>query len=266
MAFSRTGLFYLLVLFVFWLIFFDPRAGRTPEATYFFLLTTVFGGMAAFFAALSAAGRANRAESYPILVRLPSRIEFLTAVLLAALLFVLLLQGVVSGVILLMPGSPRGEIGRLLLLEAPPVWISLNIFAAVLGLHTADLVVRGWSRAVVYGVLVLVLFGQGSGTRTNGWLYSRLQTWAAEATMRSWWSLAEWLQRISRSVVQGDGGLLAAPARAVLWPFTALAEALRTGSYTNAQALAPAILLLAATLLFLIAADLFGRKDLQLTE
>ncbi len=52
----------------------------------------------------------------------------------------------------------------------------------------------------------------------------------------------------------------------IFWPFSATANAIVNGSFTLVQALAPAIILLYATVLFILAATLFSRKDLYLTE
>jgi len=50
------------------------------------------------------------------------------------------------------------------------------------------------------------------------------------------------------------------------WPFHAITDAVIAGSFNMVQALAPAVLLLYATLLVMLAADLFATKDLDLTE
>ena len=60
--------------------------------------------------------------------------------------------------------------------------------------------------------------------------------------------------------------LLSGILNIVFWPFRTIGEATINGYFTPAQALAPAVLVLYATILFLIAADLFASKDLEMTE
>jgi len=52
----------------------------------------------------------------------------------------------------------------------------------------------------------------------------------------------------------------------IFWPFHAISEAIFQGFFNPTQALAPAILLLYATILFMLAADLFANKDVDFTE
>jgi len=54
--------------------------------------------------------------------------------------------------------------------------------------------------------------------------------------------------------------------RLVSWPVEAIVEAVIQGYFTTGQAFAPAVMLVYATALFLLASDLFARKDLFLTE
>lgn len=265
LVFSVAGLLYMLGAFAYWLIFFNPRSGRTPEADYFILLLAIFGAVLAFLTTLSVGARGNRAESYPLVVRLPSRIEFLAATLFSALLFVVLTQWILALVILLLPGGPEIGLGRLLF-EAPPIWLALDIFAAVLALHATDLVMEGWSRVYVYGVLTVLLFGQSLDARSAYWIAERFNGLAGRAAVRGWLGLADrfsaganWISQNGLALVQNTLGF-------VFWPFAAISAAAQAGSYNNAQALAPAILLLYATILFLLAADLFAGKDLQLLE
>ena len=82
--FSLPGALYALLGLVFWTLFFDPRLGP-PEIGYYILMNGTFGVLVAFLATLTIAGYANRAMHYPLLVRLHSRVEYLTAVLISAL-------------------------------------------------------------------------------------------------------------------------------------------------------------------------------------
>jgi hypothetical protein len=52
----------------------------------------------------------------------------------------------------------------------------------------------------------------------------------------------------------------------LFWPFKAVADATIQGVFNPTQALAPAIILLYAAILFMLAADLFATKDLDFTE
>jgi hypothetical protein len=60
--------------------------------------------------------------------------------------------------------------------------------------------------------------------------------------------------------------LLATVLNIVFWPFEAIGDATINGYFTPVQALAPAVLVLYASILFLIAADLFASKDLEMIE
>ena len=55
-------------------------------------------------------------------------------------------------------------------------------------------------------------------------------------------------------------------AGVVFWPFDAMTSAVFAGGFTPSQALAPAVLMLYGSILFLIAATLFAGKDLEFVE
>ena len=61
----------------------------------------------------------------------------------------------------------------------------------------------------------------------------------------------------------GGSEELAAVFGLVFWPFSAIAEALIEGYFTISQAMAPALLVLYATALFALAANLFARKEIK---
>ena len=98
--FSLTGLILLILSLVYWVIFFPPGQG-TPDAENYIILIAAFGAAATFVAALSLSGRASRLENYPLLVRLPSRVEYLVAVLFSSLLLGIGLQLLVAGLALI---------------------------------------------------------------------------------------------------------------------------------------------------------------------
>lgn len=258
---SLTGILYLILTLVFWQIFFDPSQG-TPEAAYYMLVLGLFGAGIAFLTTLSVAARAHRATHYPLLARLPSRVEHLTAVLLSALIFTFFLQGIAS--VLALFRGPEMPFG--LMVEIPPLWIAVDVLAAVLALHASDLVAAGWSRVYIYGTLAVLLFGRELDSSTGNWIGTRLSQLGGWFFQRGWSGLGNLVNRLSQwshsSGVSSIGDVL----DVVFWPFHATAEAVKAGFFEPRQALAPAILLLYATILFLLAADLFSSKDLFLTE
>lgn len=258
---SLGGAIYVLLSLAFWRVFFDPGQG-TPEIDYYILVIGVFGAGLTFLVTLSVAGRAYRAANYPLLARLPSRVEHLTATLISALLFSLLLQGLVA--LLALFRGPTVELGRMA--EIPPLWLSIDILAAVLALHASDLVAAGWSRIAVYGVLAILLFGQGTNNSSIEWLTTRLSR-AGGWFMRSGWvGIGDLFNSVSGWLQTGGADKAGSFLALVFWPFHAISDAVIAGYFRPAQALAPALLLLVATLLFMLAADLFATKDLYLVE
>jgi len=258
---SLTGILYVILTLVFWQIFFDPSQG-TPEGAYYVLVIGLFGAGTAFLSTLSVAARAHRATHYPLLARLPSRVEHLTAVLLSALTFTFLLQGLAATLALF-----RGpEIPFRLMVEVPPLWIAVDVLAAVLALHASDLVTAGWSRVYIYGVLALLLFGRELDTSSGNWIGTRLSQLSGWFFQRGWAGVGNLVNRLSQWSHNSGLSSIGDVLDVAFWPFHAIAAAVRAGFFEPRQALAPAILLLYATILFLLAADLFSTKDLFLTE
>jgi hypothetical protein len=260
LLFSLTGLFYVLAALVFYWLAFQQR---TPEGSYFILLIGVFGGVLTFLLTLSLAARANHSMNVPFLLRLPSRIEFLAAVLLAGLLLALTLQLLVAILALLRNGP---ELAWWQAIQIPPVWLSLNILAAVMAMHASDLAAAGWSRVYVYGTLAVLLFTHSNQGLLSEWIGGRLAALSSLFLRRGWLSLssqaqsaADWFSREGTSIVGQAVGF-------IFWPFYAISEAAVTGFFSRVQALAPAVLLLYATILFLLAADLFANKDVMMNE
>ena len=72
-------------------------------------------------------------------------------------------------------------------------------------------------------------------------------------------SLSSWLTTEGTETLQRVFGF-------IFWPFRAISEAIIGGSFNATQALAPAILILYATILFMLAADLFANKDVDFIE
>lgn len=259
--FSLSGVIYVILALVYWAILFPPQQG-TPDFDNYFLIIGAFGTVMTFLVTLTLASRANEAANYPLVVRLPSRVEFLTAVLLSALIGAGLLQLLVAGLALFRgPAALWPQI-----LDVPPVWVSLNILAAVLALHASDFVTAGWSRVYVFGLLALFLFGQSSGRALALWLGQRFNSLSANLVQQGWYEVANSTNRAASWLTSGGGERLESALGFVFWPFRAITEAVLNGYFNSSQALAPAVMLLYATILFMLAADLFANKDLDFVE
>jgi hypothetical protein len=198
----------------------------------------------------------------PLLSRLPSRIEYLTAVLLSAVLAATLLQLLVA--LLAMFRGPGLVWGRLL--EIPPLWLATNVFAAALALHASDFVAVGWSRVVLFGLLGVLLIGKSFDDSLNAGLAMRMMNWGTAFNNQGWQVFGDWLRDAGMWLNGREVGILAQVYGWIIWPFTAISDGVITGFFTAPQALAPAIILLYATILFLLSADLFADKDLEFVE
>jgi hypothetical protein len=152
------------------------------------------------------------------------------------------------------------------MLQIPPIWISLNLIAAMLALHASDLVASGWSRVVIFGILALLLIGQnlidrlttglgGLAGNLSGVLYSQQWVFVADG----FGQLSSWFYGSGREIL---GSILGV----IFWPIRSIIDAVFAGYFTPTQALAPAVFVLYASILFLIASDLFATKDLEMTE
>ena len=261
---SAAGALYILSAFAVWLIFFNPNDGRVPDGELFVLLVGMYGAILSFVVTLSLAARANSAESYAMFVRLPSRVEYLASVFWSAIKFVVLIQVLFVLVVLIQPNGPELSFGRII--EIPPLWLSVNILAIVLALHATDFVMSGWSRVYVFGILTLLLFSQSIDNRGIRWMADRFNGMASSASQRGWTDISRGLRDAATWVSANGLDFLSNTIGVVFWPFRAISSAVQDGMFDNAQALAPAILLLYATILFMLAADLFATKDLFLAE
>jgi len=259
---SVTGLLYCLLALAFFIVFLDPRQ-QTPDIDYFLLAIGIFGIAIVFLATVSIAGLANRAVNFPLIVLLPSRAEYLTSVLAASLTYGLLIQMLIV-VLSLVSGGPSLTVAKMLELVA--VWISADVLFSVLALHASDLVANAWSRVYVFGVLAILLYAQSGIGGAGSWLADRAQAVALElgtgglgtlATAAE--GLAAWLRGTGPDAIQNILGM-------VFWPFRATVDAATTGYFNLSSALAPALFLLYATGLFLLASRYFAYKDLFLSE
>ncbi|MBK9052919.1 MAG: hypothetical protein IPL78_18990 [Chloroflexi bacterium] len=133
---SLSGILYLVLSLIFVYVFFLNH--NTPDFDYYMLLLAALGAGLAFLATLSTANIANQAISYPMLVRLPSRIEFLAAVLFSSLLYTTTIQWLMA--LLALRSGVELTLGHFF--ELPPVWFAVNLMASVLALHASDLAAR----------------------------------------------------------------------------------------------------------------------------
>ncbi len=259
--FSLTGLILLILSLIYWAVFFPPGQG-TPDVENYIILIGAWGAAATFLVTLSIAGRASRLENYPLLVRLPSRVEYLVAVIAGSLLIGFLMQLLVAGLALIR--GPELTVGHILAI--PPMWLSVNLLASILAAHASDLVTAGWSRVILFGALAVALILNTAASGSEYWFSDRFNDLAELfARVNLMWfsdlavSASSWAA--SASV---DG--IANAASFLFWPFRAMSDAIFAGSFTPSQALAPAVLLLYGAILFLVAATLFAGKDLEFVE
>lgn len=258
---SLAGIIYTILALLCWALLFPPGQG-TPDIDYYILVIGGFGAAMAFLATLTVSARANRAANYPLVVRLPSRVEYLAAVLLSSLLFATLLQLLVAGLALF-----RGpELGSGRLLEIPPIWLALNTLAAVLAMHASDFVTSDWSRVYVFGTLAILLLGQSASDSVGQWLAGRFAGLAQLLANSGWTGAGRLFGEMG--VWFGDQGVdvLSRVFGFAFWPFHSMATAILDGHFEPTQALAPAIIMLYATILFMFAADFFAGKDLDFAE
>lgn len=259
--FSLAGSIYIILALAYWAIFFPPGQG-TPDLDNYFLIIGAFGAAMTFLATLTIAARAYRAENYPLVVRLPSRAEYITAVFTSALLFTFVLQLLIA--VLALIRGPQLSLGKML--EIPPLWISINLLAAMLALHASDMVASGWSRVVIFGVLAILLIGQNLVERFTSGLAAAVSSLSSVFYAQQWVTIADAFGRLSAWLYGVGSETLGKVLGVVFWPFNAITDAVLAGYFTPTQALAPAILVLYATILFLIASDLFATKDLDMSE
>ena len=256
---SLPGSIYIILTLAYWVLLFDPSQG-TPDIEYFILVAGAFGPIAIFLITLTITARANQALNYPLVVRLPSRVEYLTAVLCSSLLATFALQLLLSILALIFRG-PDLTLARLV--EIPPIWLAPTILSAIIALHASDLVTSGWSRIYVFGILAVFLFGQSF---KNDNLVRMLNGFNQYATNQEWYNLSTTISEWSNTLANSDSNIVGQFFGFLFWPFHAISDATVSGTFSATQALAPAIILLYATILFLLAADLFSNKDLAFTE
>ncbi|MCP4423744.1 MAG: hypothetical protein GY803_04555 [Chloroflexi bacterium] len=258
---SLAGLIYVILALAYWNLFFPPGQG-TPHVENYILIIGAFGAAITFLTTLSIAARANRAVHFPMVTRLPSRVEYLTAVLLSSVIVGTLLQLLVA--VLAMFRGPGLVWGRLL--EIPPLWIAMNVLTAVLAMHATDFVTAGWSRVYLFGLLGLFMLGNNAGGSISDWMLARFSDLSRTINRLGWYTVGDWVNRAGQWFSDGEPGLASRIFDWLVWPFTAISDAVINGFFNTSQALAPAVILLYATILFLLAADLLAGKDLEFIE
>jgi hypothetical protein len=262
LLFSLAGLLYILLALAFYIIFFDPRQ-QTPDLDYFILIFGLFGLAWSFIVTLSVSARANQAVNYPLIVKLPSRIEYLSSVVLASLVYVVVLQ-IATALLAWLANGP--DIALRQLLEIPTLWIAGDVLFVVIALHASDLVARGWSRVYVFGVLGLLLYLQSGVGLLGDWLFGIFNRVGGTFSESGLDAIATLFYDAATWISSNGLGLLEKIFDIIFWPFSAITAAIVGGQLSLAQALAPAVLMIYASLLFLLAAALFAHKDLFLSE
>lgn len=242
---SLTGMLVVVAALVFYLVAIVGVTGGI-DRNYYALVIGAFFAVLALVLAVMMADRAYHATSYLLILRFPSRMAFLAGVALTAIAVSGLLQAGIAVASLLQLDSP---LTAAMVLDLVPVWAGWLVLGATLGLHMSELVRRGWSRTVVYAMLAFILFvlnQRQSGVPVEladrfNWIPNVLPDPAR-------W---EWATRLVDSL---------------LWPVQATVLVATSADYTVLEGLAPAVLLLVAALVFLLAVALFEHKDLILPE
>ncbi len=255
---SITGIIFVLLTIAYWFVLFNPRE-QTPDVSYYILLIGIFGAGMAFLTTIAVGSQANKMQLAAWQTRFSSRAEYLTAVFISTIIITTILQLLLA--LLSLINGPDLQFVNLVMI--PPIWLSMTIVTAVLAMHATDLVTHGWSRVYVFGILAILLFGQSINNHTVSRVASNL---GEIATLQGWFDLGQSLNQYANSVMASDTNILSRVFGFIFWPFTALADGISNGYFTLSQALAPAILLLYAVILFMLATDFFAGKDLHLTE
>ncbi len=259
--FSLTGLILLILSLAYWVLFFPPGQG-TPDFENYVIVIGAMGAATTFLLTLSLSARASRLENYPLLVRLPSRVEYLVAVMLGSLILGVGLQLLVAGLALIR--GPDMTVGHVLMI--PPLWVAVDILAAVLAAHASDLVTSGWSRVIVFSLLAVLLILQGMSASPDSWLVSRLYDLSNVFLDFDMMRLSDAAAALAGGIGSNTMSAVSQAAGIVFWPFQAMRDAVFAGGFSPSQALAPAVLLLYSAILFLIGATLFAGKDLDFIE
>lgn len=260
--FSISGLLYILAALAYYLVLFEPRQ-KTPDSDYLFLVVGILGIVLSFLVTLSLSSRANKAENFPFLVRLPSRIEYLASVMFSALLFAFTIELVIAFLATVINGP---NVSLQLVLVMVPVWFVVDLLFVVLALHATDMVAHGWSRVYVFGVLGIILYLNNGNTLIREWLAGVFRDLGNSLLRRGVDGLSAIAYDISGWLTTTGSGVIDRISDLIFWPFSAITDGAINGSFTLSQSMAPAVLLLYSTLLFILAASFYAKKDLFMTE
>lgn len=262
LVFSLGGLLYILLAFAFYIVFFDPRQS-TPDIDYYALLFGLFGIALAFLVTLSVASRANKAIHLPLIVRLESRIEYLTAVLITSVIYTMMVQFIFA-IVAYFANGPALDLADII--SIPILWISADVLLVTVALHATDMVTKDWSRVYVFAIIGLLLYLNSEFDLISNWLATGLnslgRSLASGGTIQIanlFFEAANWFSQDSTTIIDRFVDL-------VFWPFTAISQGLINGSFSLLQALAPALILFYAALMFVLASSFFATKDLFFTE
>ena len=114
--------------------------------------------------------------------------------------------------------------------------------------------------------IAVLLFINGTGDSTYTWLSQKLTSLGYTLSNNGMGAIAGVVNYIGAWVNDSGGDILHKFSTLIFWPFTAIANAIAAGYFTPTQALAPAVLLLYATVFYLLAADLFANKDVEFVD
>ncbi len=259
--FSLNGIIYAVLALAFWFLFFDPRQD-SPDFDHYFFILSGFGAGITFLVTLTLAGQVNRSEHFPFLVRLPSRVEYLTAVFFASLWVSVLLQGLTA--VLALYNGPDFTVGQWAQLF--PVWISLDIFAVTIALHASDFITDKWSRVYFYGIIAVLLSINGTENAPYAWLSQKSISFSQTLSSNGMGSVSGSINKFAAWMNSSAGDALHKFTTLIFWPFTAIANGIAAHHFTPKQALAPAILLLYAIAFYLLATDLWANKDVEFID
>lgn len=257
---SLTGVGYVALTAAFYAVAFHSR---TPEVDYFILVVGLFGALITFLLGLSFSAKANDAQSYPFLVRLESRNEYLTAVLLATLFVGVVLQLLVA-IAALLANEPQITLSRAA--EIPPIWLAMNLLLGVLALHASDFVAVGWSRVGLFGALAVMMLASFNQSTLVLWLAEQARQTSTQSYQQGSAANGEFFQNAATWLTENGVLWVERLFGFAFWPFRAVIDGVIGGEFNRPQALAPAVMVLFATILFMLAADLLAHKDLFLME
>jgi hypothetical protein len=242
---SLTGGLVVVGALVFYLVAILSVTGGV-DRDYYALVIGGFFGLYGLLLTLIVSDRSFRSSSYLVFYRLNSRISFLAAIVLVSMIATGILELLIA--ILSLPRLVSG-LSVEMVLDVLPVWFCWLALGATMGLHMSELVRRGWSRTLAYGLLAFILFTlnqQQSGVPVG--LADRFN-WIPSLTPDP----ARWGWAIEIVDV-------------LIWPVAAATRVARSASYTVLESTSPAITILIALFILGIASGLFREKDLVLPD